>query len=380
MRARFVSSAPVCTLNARRAVPPALAALFVLLAGALTGCASGPRTHIRAFSPEERVVAVKLGTDTAKLGASWVPPTKRGAPVVIFVPGGGPGDRHGRTRGDGHTAYDAPVDVMAQWAAAFARRGYGVLAYDKRTCDARTSPGCRDNPTADVDKLGPAAMSKDVNAACAFVAAEPSAAGRRVVLFTHGQGTQVVLASRCAKTADMLVLAAPIPGRVDHVMVDSAKRRAHSLTTAAKKAAASARTLEDEAAAEAGAKAAAEATNKAASLEAMFSAMQRGRFKPGARVMGATVPFWLAWVQLTGRTKALAAGVRTPRVVVLGGGDGQYGPKARTAIRALAKPGRDVFVLLKGADHHLLSAGKLAEGGAPVVDVVDTLWREPGQS
>jgi hypothetical protein len=176
-------------------------------------------------------------------------------------------------------------------------------------------------------------------------------------LFAHGQATQVALTSQCARDANAIVLLAPIPRAIDEVIVAGLKDRTDDVEKRAKAA-------KDPAQKQALLEQANQLKNLAGTTEAEFSAIKRDRFAPTANVKGATLAFWKGWMDVTGRTSALVDEVKTPKIVVLGGKDLQYGDKDRVRIRALAP---DAFVEVQGADHHLLSNGALAK---ETVDVV----------
>jgi hypothetical protein len=131
---------------------------------------------------------------TAALRARWLR-LDQGAPTVavVVVPGGGVVSLDGKRSGDGVRLYDRPVAVASEWQQALALRGAGVLTYDKRTCGPNDDPGCAKNPEQDIDAQGPLAMSKDVDAACVLVRQQVDAT-TPIVIVTHGQGGQVVLA------------------------------------------------------------------------------------------------------------------------------------------------------------------------------------------
>lgn len=267
-------------------------------------------------------------------------------PAIVFVPGGGNVSRTGSQRGDGVRLYRAPVDVTAQWATAFAERGYLALAYDKRTCTPRDDTRCLANPTDDVDREGPVAFTKDLDAACALVAEDERFDGR-LVLFAHGQAAAIALASSCAERAAAIVLVAPIPRRVDRVMVDSLVHREQELRREAKqkKGTPDAEALLEQAA---------QLKNAAGSRAALFDSMQKGQFADDARVQGATIAFWQGWLALTEQAEQRLQGAKAPRVVVVGAGDLQYAPKDRARIlKAGDLPGVTALEI-EGADHHLL--------------------------
>jgi hypothetical protein len=172
-----------------------------------------------------------------------------------------------------------------------------------------------------------------------------------LVLFAHGQAGQVALSSACAKDAAALVLVAPIPRGIDEVIVAGIKDRARQTE---KRAAAAG----DEAAKEALLEKAGQLKSLASTRDAEFASMKAGRFTPTARVGGATLAFWKGWIELTGKTAALVDAAPARKLVVLGEHDLQYGDKDRMRIKALAP---DAFLEVKGADHHLLTGGKLRQ-------------------
>lgn len=374
-RARLLSLVAV----PRRSAAARALLLSVVAASSLacrTGGGAGGASTATGIVVEERVVVVPLdGGREARLGASLAKPDAlvvRG-PGVVVVPGGGDVSRAGTRAGDGARAYPAPVDVAARLSEALAGRGFLALSYDKRTCDPRDDARCRKNPVADVDAQGPAALAKDVDAACALLRAERGVDGR-IVLWAHGQAAAVALSSSCAREAAAVVLVAPIPRDVDDVMVDAMEARAADLKAAAKQAkdpAEKAR-LDD---------AALDLRNKAASQKRTFESMKKGLFEKTARVQGATLAFWQSWIDLTKKTPALVEGVDAPVIVVLAAKDAQYAAADRDRIRALGKTAGARLVELDRADHHLLVDGKLdARALEPVLDAVEDALAGRGAS
>jgi pimeloyl-ACP methyl ester carboxylesterase len=335
---------------------------------ALSAC-SGHGGFVRAspgakasdrFVVEQREVRFSLPSgEPIALGADLYRPSHGArAPAVLIVPGAGRASRAGVQPGDGFTTYASPVDVSARWAEVLAARGLVVLTLDKRTCSSKDDRRCRKNPAHDLDAEGPRALARDVDAACALLLEERGV--DNIVLFAHGQGAQVALASRCASQAAALVLVAPIPQRVDKVLVNNLLHRERlardrSPGTKDKEAA---RALADEAAA---------LKNRAASSEAMFSSMAKGQFTDDAVVLGATLAFWRGWMELTAKTEALLLAPRAPRLLVLGSDDAQYAPADQNRIAAWGQqPGVRVLVR-QGADHHLLREGSLHADDAEAV-------------
>lgn len=313
-------------------------------------------------------IPVAVSNDkTATLGAAlYRPEPQRGdAPAVLFVPGGGRVSRDGVRPGDGVSTYEEPVAVTAAWAQAVAVRGMLALAWDKRTCTPTDHPDCRKNPTPDLDAEGPVALAKDVDAACAVIVEQDGFDGR-IVLWAHGQAVAVALASECAKRAEALVLVAPIPRRIDEVMVDTltyleglkrkrGQKKAH--TDEGKQLLGEANDLR----------------NAAASLQAMFESMDNNQFAQGARVKGATVPFWKAWIELTDGAAEQVKSATAPRVVVQGQWDLQFTPADRNAVAAWGEEDGITYLKVDKADHHLLRDGVLEDD--TVALVTDALVR-----
>lgn len=345
MRVRLLAGASALWL----AGCPATTSTVVRL-GPGEGGPDGVAPTAREIVSEDRTVSVPVADGvTATLGATLVRPKDGRGPAILMVPGGGDISRKGTRPGDGVDVYPKPVDVTAAWAEAFARRGALVLAWDKRTCGPNDDPACSKNPQDDIDTSGPAALAKDVDAACALMKGEPAFDGR-IVLFAHGQAGQVALTSTCAKDAAVLVLLAPIPRGIDEVIVAGIKDRARR----AEKAAAG---QKDEAGKEALLEKAGQLKSLASTRDAEFASMKAGRFAPTARIGGATLAFWKGWIELTAKTAALIDAAPAKKIVVLGEGDLQYGERDRLRIKALAP---ETFLEVGGADHHLLTGGKLS--------------------
>ncbi len=269
-------------------------------------------------------------------------------PAVVIVHGSGPMSRDGVMRGQIGLGFGFDLPVYRRLAARLTEHGYAVYRYDKRTCGPNNVATCVKNPQDDVDQAGPVALARDVDAACAVLKTQPGFDGR-IVLFAHGQAGQVALSSTCAQEAAGVVLFSPIPRAVDLVLVDALRdrqARAEKAASATKDPAGKQILLQQ----------ATSLKGVAASKEASFASMRAGKFEKNARVEGATVAFWLGWIELTKKTNDLAGSVQDHLVIVSGKRDLQSSPKDRAAAKAL--PARAVVEV--DADHHLLNDGALA--------------------
>jgi len=308
--------------------------------------ADPPSAPVLHLAREDLVVERDLGGAPVRLNATVVRPTHDGdvvkGPVFVIIPGASDVSRRGLRRGDGVSTYREPVAVTTAWQDAIGHAGAHSLAYDKRTCGPNDDGECQKNPQGDLDERGPVALAADVDAACAVAAALPGTDGR-VVLLAHGQGAQVALASDCAKNAAAVVLLSPVPRGIDAVLVEALLTRAKAKAQEAKKAPPETKQAqEDEAAA---------LRNLGASRQASFDSMRSGKFAKDARVDGATIAFWLSWIELTDKTKAMLEPVKNKAIVVVAKGDRQLG----AADHALARELPAARFVEVDADHHLLS-------------------------
>jgi len=333
-----------------------------------SGCRStrsGRRDTPAPRAVEERDVDITFSLDSAvgeagddvTLHGTWKGVPGNAEPLLLFVPGAGRVSRRGVRKKNGSRAYDGPVPVVEQFASHAAYTGFQTLAYDKRTCGPVESPLCARNPSPDWDAQGPVALTRDVDAACAT--ARKLAPGVPLVVVAHGQSANVVLASSCAKTADALLLIAPIPGAVDEVLVRGLQRRSKLLRKWGEE---KLRSSDPDVAAE-GEQQVQESVqlqNRAANFAGTFKQIKDGAFDDDAQVLGATPVFWRGYFAFTEQVFEHAQAANdTPRVVVLGQWDSQYAPADKNRIAQLAEGHR--FVVVDKADHHLLVDKQLSD-------------------
>lgn len=343
-----------------------------------TGCGKRSARNANDTAPETSAHIVHEDTNIEIALPSGLPLTVRAewtwdeeagpAPVVLLPPGGGNVSRRGTRTSDGARPYDKPVDVTRGLAEVLAAHGFSALAWDKRTCGPRNTPLCGRYNTDDLDQEGPRALVKDLDAACQLATGDERSDGR-VIIWAHGQSTQVALVSECAQKAEAMVLVAPVPRRVDKVMVASLWARAQAARDVANK-------LGTEEAQER----ALELKNRTGSFDAMFKAIENDQFLGGgagegspedARVLGATLSFWKAWIALTDEVPGDAPSPAQPWIVVLGDKDTQYGPTDRKRIQALGDASGAQLIAVPGVDHHLLVGGELdPERLMPIVDAL----------
>ena len=293
----------------------------------------------------DKIVTVSISEDKkAELGAQLYIPEKMIYPEIVFimVPGSGFVSHKGKTLGDGFKSYKDPVEVTGLWSTALASRGFAVFAYDKRTCSSLHDDICRTNPVDDLNIEGPAALAKDIDAACEMVDNMWQTSRSKIVLFTYDQGGQVVLSSKCSKKASAIVIVSPILHGVDSLWAKIIKDASEDLPEEDSQA----RLL----------------LNRSESLSATFESIKEGKFPEKAKVMGATVEFWKKWITLTEKTDDLIKKLDKPIVFVTGNQDLLVQKPIESIINAKKEDySLRVFLLLSNTDHNMLTGGQLSK-------------------
>lgn len=96
----------------------------------------------------------------------WEPPRpKSEKTAIIIIPGYENTSYRALRTGDGKGIYERALEVGTLWQKAFAMRGYYVFAYDKRTCSPEFDSTCPRYLTDDIDRIGPEALSNDLDTA-----------------------------------------------------------------------------------------------------------------------------------------------------------------------------------------------------------------------
>ena len=147
------------------------------------------------------------------MGVFYTAPNSENRPVVLFVPGAGNPTFLGRQKSNGAHTYSKPLNITQMWAHELAKAGFSSFAYNKRTCRAGQDHLCRNNAVTDVFEKGPVALAEDVDAACNMLQSELGIPSERIILWTHGQGGQVVLASECGRRAKLAMITSPLTDR-----------------------------------------------------------------------------------------------------------------------------------------------------------------------
>ena len=301
------------------------------------------------------------GGSEATLGAVFrSAPGWDGGAVVLIVPGAGHVSRRGTQRSNGMKAYNIPIPVVERWMALLSERGLPSMSYDKRTCRERHDKKCHKNTFDDVYGKGPAALAADVDAACKALSQEFNISPNQILLWTHGQGAQIVLSSECSKEAAGLVLLSPIPDRIDQVLIRSMEHRAKIINEKAYRQV-------DETKKQELILRANTMINKGESLKATFDSMDTGQFDPSANLLGVPLTFWKGWRDMTARTHTLIGLNERPLLIVMGEKDENYAPEDRVRLRQYMGSKRIHWLEIENADHHLVFDGNIKAKTADIV-------------
>ena len=293
-------------------------------------------------------------------------PNSENRPVVLFVPGAGNPTFLGRQKSNGaHTC--KTIKHHANVGSRLARAGFSSFAYNKRTCRAGQDHLCRNNAVNDVFAKGPVALAQDVDAACNMLQSELGIPTEKIILWTHGQGGQVVLASECGKRARLTMITSPLTDRVDLMLVRTLHHRAALLSNEAENApeimkkALKAKSVN--------------LSNRAESFKATFLSIESDRFIETASFLGVPLTFWYGWRKSTEDIDMQLAKQRGRVILFQGQNDTNYSDED---VRNLLRFGKikDVqLVKVPGADHYLIEKNRIAVGTSSlVVESIISAW------
>ena len=287
------------------------------------------------------------------MGVFYSAPNWENHPVVLFVPGGGNPSFMGRQKGNGAQTYSTPLNVTQMWAEELAAAGFSSFAYNKRTCRAGQDKLCRNNAVTDIYKKGPLALTADVDAACHLLQADLGIAADRIVLWTHGQGGQVVLESNCGKRARVVMITAPLTDRIDHMLVRTLHHRSNLLRAEASEALdLRKQSLNEKAQYYA---------NRAESFKATFLSIESDRFIDTASLLGVPLTFWYEWRKATDDIDIRLARQQGKIVLFKGLQDTNYSDQDMRNLRNFAKLNKVELVQVPKADHYLIDRTKISK-------------------
>lgn len=281
----------------------------------------------------------------ATLNADIYRPNKKIEPktLVIIVPGSGNVSRRGEVSGDGIDSYEQPIDMTASWAFALSEKGMFVLAYDKRTCNARASSMCLTNDQKDIDSDGIVALAHDLDQVYAYARDKFNAdeKGARIVLMSTTQGAQTISLSTSAKEANGIVLLSPIAGDLQTMWVDglsSAAEKAHGITKRNR------------------------LLNLRESMFAFFEQLKKGAFPETSIIRGASAKFWLSWMESSKNTFSRLLENQRPTFLLFSDADKFSGPSLAKSLERQAKASEKITIKsIAGVDRNFVDNSGVPE-------------------
>lgn len=228
---------------------------------------------------EELEISITLSRVNGHLGATILRPIKKSSPktIVIMVPGSGNVSREGEVSSDGIKNFEKPILVTKSWAKSLTNLGFFTLSYDKRTCGPKNSPLCKTNPQKDIESQGIKSLSQDLDAVCRYVKeTSDMSKNKRLVLFSTGQGAQVIAESECVKEAQQVILVSPLLEDLERTWVLGLKNLKDRETDKALKAS---------------------LINKEESMRHFFSSLRNGSVPENSSIRGASISFWQSWIK-----------------------------------------------------------------------------------
>ena len=303
------------------------------------------------------------------MGVFYSAPNWENRPVILFVPGGGNPSFMGRQKGNGAETYSSPLNVTQMWAEELAAAGFSSFAYNKRTCRAGQNKLCRNNAVNDIYKKGPLALTADVDAACHLLQADLGIPSERIILWTHGQGGQVVLDSTCGKRAKLVMITAPLTDRIDHMLVRTLHHRASRLREEASRAqGVKKKSLNEKAE---------HYSNRAESFKATFLSIESDRFIDTASLLGVPLTFWYGWQKSTEDIDIRLARHSGKIILIKGLLDSNYSDQDMRMLRNFAKLNKVQLVQIAKADHYLIHRTKISKDAKDAVrSILIQAWKD----
>lgn len=279
-----------------------------------------------------------------ELRADVFRPAKKILPktLVIMVPGSGNVSRRGEVFGDGIDVYPESLEMNTAWANALSDRGYFVLTYDKRTCNSRLNSLCLNNDQKDIDQDGIVALSRDLDHIYAY-ASEKLAKNKedvRIVLFSATQGAQTIALSSSAQSASGIVLLSPIIGDLSSMWVGGLTRAAEHTSSVNKKN----RLL-----------------NQKESMIAFFASLNKGDFPETSNIRGASVQFWLSWMDASKNTMSYLTKNNCPTMLIFSDHDHFSGQNLISGLRKQANSKLKIKTCADALDRNFVSAAGVPE-------------------
>ena len=303
------------------------------------------------------------------MGVFLAAPNSENKPIVLMVPGAGNSTFLGSQKSNGAHTYSKPLNITQMWAHELADAGFSSFSYNKRTCRAGQDHLCRNNAVTDIYKKGPVALSEDVDAACRMLRRDLGVPSEKIILWTHGQGGQVVLSSECGRRAKVVIITSPMTDRVDLMLVRTLHHRASLL-----RAEAEAETVTELKKKSLRAKAL-NISNRAESFKATFLSIESDRFIDTASFLGVPLSFWYGWRKSTEDIDLQLAKQKGNVILFQGKNDTNYSDEDQRNLLRFGKMRNVKLVQIPGADHYLIEQNKISTSASHIaIDALIQAW------
>src|SRR5579871_2671800 len=235
-------------------------------------------------------------TATLAVNADIYYPAKPAWPktLVIIVPGSGNISRLGEVAQGLHAS--------EEWAKALSNQGFFVLSYDKRTCQHGQNPQCESNGQKDIDQQGIKVLAEDLDQAyqAAIHKLNLSHEQVRVVLLSSTQGAQAISLSQCGKLVNGIALFSPIIGNLEAMWVKTLDRARQQKSTSGEKN---------------------HLINRKESMVDFFESLKEGKFPENATFRGASIKFWMSWIEASKHTLGRLEALNKPTLLLFSSND-----------------------------------------------------------
>lgn len=286
-------------------------------------------------------------------------------PAVLILHDSGPLGRDGVFHGALGMGLPVEVAVYQQLAEMFARNGFVVMRYDKRTCIEGGPVWC-DYPRKYVEphrKHLANTLLKDADEALSALRKHAAVDPDRVSILGHGQGAELAIMLSTRRPVDNLLLLAPSPYALDRLVLHQTDYSLQHLRARRKKV---------------------ENTTEADLLDKQIKALETSRknqkkafdaLRDGDRVkeaLGAPGETWMSFFALHREAMKALKSIETPTLAIFGGADQDLPEDSAEQFQNLLH--EDIYsevLLLDALSHVMVSVDAGQEDSTQVAEDVE---------
>lgn len=203
--------------------------------------------------------------------------------VIIIAPGSGNISRLGEVNNNGVKNYTNTLHQVELFSQNLAKKGFFVFSYDKRTCQEKHNPLCKNSSSSVVNINSIEPLSSDLDEVYEKVSQKLSMQKEpyRIIIMGFNQAAQTIALSKSAKKASGIILISPILGPFDDIWVKGLKKASLKTDNENEKN---------------------QLLSDAESIKSFFNSLKNNDFPKESLIKGASVYFWQNWLLASNNT------------------------------------------------------------------------------